>query len=117
MKITVAICTWNRSVSLACTLAKLADCASLRFANWEVLVVNNNCRDDTDAVAMSFAGRLPLRLISQPVPGLSNARNAAVAAATGEYMVWTDDDVLVESNWLRAYEAAFLAHPEYAFFG
>jgi glycosyltransferase involved in cell wall biosynthesis len=66
---------------------------------------------------MSFAGRLPLRLISQPVPGLSNARNAAVAAATGEYMVWTDDDVLVESNWLRAYEAAFLAHPEYAFFG
>ena len=33
---------------------------------WEVLVVNNNCTDHTDAVIASFAGRLPIRRRLEP---------------------------------------------------
>jgi GT2 family glycosyltransferase len=84
---------------------------------WQLLVVNNNCTDETDAVLEAFAARLPLRRVFEPNLGHSNARNAAVAAAEGEYLVWTDDDVLVDTRWLCAYERAFELHPSADFFG
>lgn len=116
MRLTVAICTWNRAASLERTLATL-DAAIRPQAELEVLVVNNRCTDDTDAVIANYASRLPLRRVWQPEPGLSNARNAAVDATTGDYILWTDDDVLIEPGWLVAYERAIRANPGAAFFG
>jgi glycosyltransferase involved in cell wall biosynthesis len=117
MRITVAICTWNRAWSFERTLASLAAARRPGAADLEIIVVNNRCSDETDAVIGRFMPLLPLRRVWQPVPGLSNARNAAIAAATGEYVVWTDDDVVVDPGWLVAYEDAFNTHPEAAFFG
>jgi glycosyltransferase involved in cell wall biosynthesis len=51
------------------------------------------------------------------VPGLSNARNAAIESARGSYIVWTDDDVVVDPDWLGAYDVAFLDRPDAAIFG
>jgi glucosyl-dolichyl phosphate glucuronosyltransferase len=115
-RITVAICTWNRSHLLARTLQRLTEVQDPR-GGWELIVVNNNCSDDTDAVIGRYESRLPLRRIFERQPGLSAARNAAVREARSEYIVWTDDDVLVEPSWLLEYEAAFLEHPSVAVFG
>jgi glycosyltransferase involved in cell wall biosynthesis len=49
--------------------------------------------------------------------GLSHARNAAVKLLSGDYVVWTDDDVLVDRGWLVGYERAFRQWPEAAIFG
>lgn len=117
MRITVAICTWNRAKLLTQTLVQMARIIPPAGLEWELLVVNNNCTDETDTVIADFSHRLPLRRVSQPVPGLSNARNAAVAAAGGDYILWTDDDVLVDQQWLTAYARAFERWPEAAVFG
>jgi glycosyltransferase involved in cell wall biosynthesis len=85
--------------------------------DWELLVVNNNCTDDTDAVIARHQDALPLRRLFEPEQGLSNARNSAVAVAKGDYILWTDDDVLVSSNWLVEYANAFRSWPDAAFFG
>lgn len=53
----------------------------------------------------------------EPRTGLAHARNAAIAATACDYFIWTDDDVTVDGNWIRDYEAAFERHPEAAFFG
>jgi hypothetical protein len=37
--------------------------------------------------------------------------------ASGDYICWTDDDVVVDRNWLSSYLAAFLRHPEAVLFG
>ena len=116
MIITVAICTWNRSALLRQTLERMTGLVPPR-ATWRLLVVNNACTDDTDSVIADFRSALPLERIWQPVAGHSNARNAAVDAADGDYLVWTDDDVLVDPEWLRAYEAAFSEHGDGSFFG
>ncbi len=116
MLFTVAICTWNRERLLAQTLARLSEVAR-PTGGWEVLVVNNNCTDATSDVVRSFTGSLPIREIVEMRQGLSNARNAAVAAARGEYIVWTDDDVLVEPGWLTAYEDAVRRRPLAVVFG
>ncbi len=117
MKLTVAICTWNRAPLLRRTLDSLAVQQGLGDLTWELLVVNNNCTDETDAVVSAFKSRLPIRALHEPNPGLSNARNKAIAAATGDYMVWTDDDVVVCPEWLSSYAQAFQAWPDHAVFG
>jgi glycosyltransferase involved in cell wall biosynthesis len=83
---------------------------------WELIVVNNNCSDDTDSVLADFQSRLPLVRLFEPTPGKSHAANLAVREATGEYIVWTDDDVLVDPDWLQAYLAAFARWPEASVF-
>jgi glucosyl-dolichyl phosphate glucuronosyltransferase len=117
MHITVAICTWNRADLLDQTLSAMHELRQLADLEWELLVVNNNCTDHTDEVLSRHARGLPLRRVFEPVPGLSNARNCAVAAAAGDLVVWTDDDVLVDPAWLSAYRVAAQAHPAASFFG
>jgi glucosyl-dolichyl phosphate glucuronosyltransferase len=116
-KITVAICTWNRCELLRRTLCRFAEEVYPPHVPWELLIVNNNCSDDTEKVVHSFSDRIPIRQILEPRQGLSIARNAAIGSAQGEYILWTDDDVIVDPEWLTAYESAFLRHPEAAFFG
>lgn len=117
MKITVAICTWNRAALLRETLEQATRLAIPRGVEWELLVINNNSTDDTDEVIDSFRDRVPLRDFVEPEPGLSNARNRAVHEATGDYILWTDDDVLVDEKWMTAYCDAFIRSPEAAIFG
>jgi glycosyltransferase involved in cell wall biosynthesis len=116
MRFTVAICTWNRAALLTEVLGRLARVLP-PAGGWEVLVVNNNSTDDTEPVLDAFEGRLPLRRAFEQKQGLSHARNAAVGQAQGDYVVWTDDDALVEAGWLAAYALAVERHPEAAIFG
>ena len=117
MNITVAICTWNRAELLEKTLNNFLSLIVTDEFDWELIIVNNNCTDQTDETVESFEGKLPLTLIHEPTPGLSNARNTAVREAKGEYIVWTDDDVLLNKNWLIAYVEAFIKYPAAAVFG
>lgn len=118
---TVIICTRNRARSLARTLESLIVAAVRLEAQggepWELIVVDNGSSDDTVATIAAFAGRLSVRAVSQPVPGLSNARNAGVAAARGDFILWTDDDVILDPQWLNAWFRAFRARPNGAVFG
>ena len=116
VKFTVVICTWNRASLLLQTLKQLTR-IERPTASWEIIVVNNNCTDETDSVLDRFAGQLPLRRVFEAEPGVSNARNTAIRHAAGEYIVWTDDDVLIDSDWLCAYERAVKRWPETAVFG
>ena len=79
--------------------------------------LNNNSTDHTDEVVKEYSDRLPMRRVFEPRPGLSNARNQAIDAAKGEYIIWIDDDVVVDAGWLRAYVEAFRRWPEAAVFG
>jgi glycosyltransferase involved in cell wall biosynthesis len=115
--ITIAICTLNRAESLRRTLGSLATMPVPEGLDWEVVIVNNNCTDHTDDVLNAFAARLPIRREFEPERGHSRARNRAVDAARGEYIVWTDDDVIVDSGWLTAYADAFRRWPDAAVFG
>jgi glycosyltransferase involved in cell wall biosynthesis len=114
---TVIICTRDRHASLARTLESLVTAAARVTEPWELLVVDNGSTDATPDTIAGFSGRLPIRRVDQPVAGLSNARNAGVRESRGDFVLWTDDDVLVDENWLAAYFTAFRRHPDVAVFG
>jgi len=117
MLVTVAICTWNRARLLHKTLSRMCSLRIPGDVDWELLVINNNCTDDTEAVVASFADRLPIRHIIEHRQGQSHARNCAHDAAKGELLIWTDDDVLVDEDWLAAYVGAAHRWPNAGYFG
>lgn len=117
MRVTVAICTWNRCALLRQTLESVAHLVIPSGLEWELIVVNNRSTDATDSVITEFERRLPIRRIFEAEAGLSNARNAAISEARGDYIVWTDDDVSLDQAWLAEYLTAFQRWPAATFFG
>lgn len=92
--ISIVIPTHNRSDALDLTLEHLAN---QEFSGqWEVIVVNNNCTDDTDTVVdrwqKSFP--VPLNLIHESTPGPAAARNSGASASAGKYLLFMDNDIL-----------------------
>lgn len=117
MRVTIAICTWNRAALLDQTLEALTRLEVPADLDWELLVVNNNSTDATDEVLAQYTGKLPLRPIHEARQGLSHARNRAVDEAKGELLLFTDDDVLVRPDWLSQYIHAAEAWPDCDFLG
>ncbi|MGF1580877.1 MAG: glycosyltransferase [Gemmataceae bacterium] len=117
MKVSVVICTWNRADLLDSTLSSMNNLEVQRDLQWELIVVNNNSTDHTDEVIRKHESTLPIRGLFESRPGKSHALNLAGEHAQGELIAWTDDDVLVEPNWLSAYFIAAEQHPEATFFG
>lgn len=114
---TVALCTWNRCASLRATLARLAELETADDLLWELVVVDNASTDGTSAVLAEAPSRLPLRTEREPRLGITHARNRAMSAARGRWILWLDDDVLVDPGWLLAYRRAVERWSEAAFFG
>lgn len=115
--VTVTICTWNRAALLDQALSAMRELRIPENLQWELLVVNNNSTDDTNEVIARHSHTLPIRALWEPKPGHSNARNCAVAHARGSLLLWTDDDVLVDPDWMMEYVEAARAYPDADFFG
>jgi glycosyltransferase involved in cell wall biosynthesis len=106
-RVTVAICTRNRSRWLEraarSVLAQAGD-------ESEILIVDNGSTDDTAAIAKHLTAVAPrVKYLREDRPGLSAARNAALRHARGEYVIFLDDDAVAEPGWLAAYESFFLS--------
>jgi len=96
------ICTRDRPKLLAACLRSVR---ALQCPPEEVIVVDNAPSDgSTEAVVREFPG---IRYVVEPKPGLSAARNTGIAAASGELIAFTDDDVEVSDNWTTQLKKAF----------
>jgi GT2 family glycosyltransferase len=93
----VVICTRDRPDDLRNALA-----AVLRLVHkgHEVIVVDNAPTSDATArVVTEFPN---VRYVREPRPGLDVARNRGVHEAKGAIVAFTDDDAIVEPEWLDA---------------
>lgn len=85
--------------------------------DWELLLIDNNSSDSTPQVAEAFTDKLPLRYVFEGLQGLSAARNRAVQEFKGDFLVFTDDDVELDSGWLAAWVRARSEFPAAEYFG
>jgi GT2 family glycosyltransferase len=101
------VCTRNRAESLRAFL--LAASQLRRPPGWSMglLVVDNGSTDTTRAVFQQEAPRLPMHatIVTEPKPGLSAARNAALRISTADVIAFTDDDCLPQADWAEALSA------------
>lgn len=99
---TIIVCTYNRATSLPRTLRALAAQDVRKGIDWEVLVVDNNSSDGTRQVVERFAADFArLRYGFEQRQGLSYARNRGLDLARGKRILFTDDDVAPEADWVQ----------------
>jgi GT2 family glycosyltransferase len=100
IKTSIVIATYNRSKLLGETLRSLAESLAGN-KTVEVIVIDNNSKDDTRNVAEIFSDAFTAyRVVKETSQGLSHARNRGIAEARGDILVFLDDDVEVDATWL-----------------
>ncbi|HJR07920.1 MAG TPA: glycosyltransferase [Pyrinomonadaceae bacterium] len=99
--IDVVICTYNNAALLDATLDTVARQRVPEGVDWRVLVVNNNCTDETPQVLDKHSRRLPLRVVVETRQGLTPARVRGVRETSREWIAFVDDDCLLDENWIE----------------
>ncbi len=103
--ISIVICTRDRPDRLKNCLRSLSHQEYPRF---EVVVVDNAPASDAVRILVGAAeGGATVRYVKEPLPGLSWARNAGTAAASGEIIAFLDDDEEPDDHWLAGLACGF----------
>src|SRR5262245_56586736 len=119
MNISVLICTFNRARPLDATLRQFFRQRFEEGYEYEVIVVDNASTDETPRVVARYVEEFPgiVRYLREPRRGQCYARNTAITAADGEIVVFTDDDVLVDKEWLNEIRSEFIRDPALSLLG
>lgn len=104
----VVVCTTGRAESCARAVVSLL---AARRPGTEIVVVDQSQGPDTRQVLQSLPGGGSVRHLPSPPRGLSAARNHGARLARGELLVFTDDDCVVEPQWVEAWDRAYAAEP------
>jgi glycosyltransferase involved in cell wall biosynthesis len=107
MKISVILCTYNRCQSLVTALESVAASRLSDSVDWEVLVVDNNSKDQTRKVVEEFIACHPgrFRYFFEAKQGKSHALNTGIRESSGDVVAFMDDDVVVDAVWLHTLTA------------
>ena len=89
------------------TESYIADClASIHgqtFQDFEAIIVDDGSTDGSASIAKEFAKEDPrFRIVSQENKGLSEARNAGIEVAEGDWITFVDSDDMLAPNFLQA---------------
>lgn len=97
--ISVIIATRDRTDSLAACLRAFDD---VEYPNYEIIVVDNGPSTEATAelIAAQFAENPRIVYTREMQAGVSRAKNCGLRLARGEYIAFTDDDVVVDRHWL-----------------
>ncbi len=108
LSVTIAVCTFRRLPLLRATLRCLVRQEYPRH-RFEIVVVDNDPeREDARAVVDAFADApVAPKYIHHHVPGLSHARNRAATFSAKDIIVFVDDDIVAEADWLQQLVAPF----------
>ncbi len=107
-ELSIVVCTHERPRDLAVCLDSLVALGT----DLEVIVVDSASRNPCQELVDGYRGALPaLRYLYVAEPGLSRARNAGIAAASGELVAFIDDDASPQVGWDEELRRAFAANP------
>lgn len=119
---TVAIPTYNGAKRLAPLLSYLKKQTGTEAFSWNILVVDNNSSDDTQAVVESYQSQfeqtsVALHYTLEPRQGAAFARMKAMTIAQSKWVGFLDDDVIPANDWVSAAYQFSQAHPDAGAYG
>jgi glycosyltransferase involved in cell wall biosynthesis len=120
LSIDLVICTYNNAALLDRVLTAISNQQVPKNSYWTVLVVNNNCTDETSEVIHKHiqAQKIPhLSMILESQQGLNHARLCGLKNTTGDWIAFVDDDCMLKEDWLAQAAEFALSHPECGAFG
>jgi len=110
--VSIIICTRNRAESLK--KFALESILNLAYLNYEVVIVDDASKDKTQDIIREFENKIKNLTIVKNVQskGLCYARNLGVKYSKGEIIAFTDDDCIVDKNWLNELVELYLKDEE-----
>lgn len=101
--VSVIICCYNSGWVIARCLEALRKQQTPLSLKWEIVLVDNNCADDTVRIAESCmsGSDIDYRVVQESESGLANARAKGISVVKYKYVVFCDDDNLLCSNYLH----------------
>ncbi len=109
--ISVIVCCYNSVERITPTLEHLFGQNVTQGFEWEIIVVDNNSSDNTsqrsEELYIQSGSSIPFKLVSEPNPGLSNARQAGFDSSKFEIVLMVDDDNWLSNNYLDGIWNAF----------
>lgn len=117
--IDIVVCTYNNAALLDRTLAAIVRQRVPPRVRWAVLVVDNNCTDETPEVVEKHArsGAVAIHIVREPKQGLTPARVCGVKHTRAEWVAFVDDDCLLEEDWVGQAARFASEHTECGAFG
>lgn len=101
-RFSIIVPTYDRRDILLDTVASVA--ATTRPWPCELIVVIDGSRDGSAEALRELVLPLPIKVIDQPNRGAAAARNAGAAVARGRYLLFLDDDMIVEPDLLLQHD-------------
>ena len=114
LKISVAICTYNREKYLPQLFASIEK-QTLALDRFEVVLVNNNSPGNTAELFQEFQRKNPslqTRYCEEVEQGLSFSRNHAIQQANFELITFLDDDAFIDEHYLAVLVDEFSTSPD-----
>ena len=116
LNFTVAIPTYNGAKRLPKVLDLLLKQTGVENLNWEIIIIDNNSKDDTNEVTDYYQKvcdqNFPLRYFQEKKQGIAFARMRAINEARGEFIAFIDDDNLPASDWVFQSYTFGKEHPQ-----
>lgn len=114
--VSILFATYKRGEILRITLDSFVRLEHCPF-NYEIIIVDNACENHIEALVNSYKKQLPITYLQESKPGKNSALLTGLKKAQGDVLIFTDDDVIVEPNWLVEFFAGICRLPEYDLFG
>jgi len=90
---------------------------SQQFTNWELILVDDGCTDETPRILQQFADSdSRIRVVHQENSNRAIARNKGMDEAIGEWICWLDSDDEYSTHYLRELDVAIRDFPDYKIF-
>jgi glycosyltransferase involved in cell wall biosynthesis len=111
--ISVIVPTYNRAVLLRETIESFLQMQWSPGTSYELLIVDNNSKDKTKDVAADFMKQnSAIKYVFVEKMGASYARNEGIIRASGNIVVFVDDDIEFDKEWGRVLLETFAKYPE-----
>lgn len=113
--LSVVICTRNPEPDTFARVLKCLARQTLPADRWDLVVIDNGSQPPLPLPATE--GLPPCRLVVEPTPGVAAARVRGIREATGELIIFVDDDNLLDSNYLATAVRIAESFPQLGAFG
>lgn len=117
-RVSIIVLNWNGAQD---TLACLDSLSSLKYSNFDVILVDNGSTDDSLPIFHSYSGPFPLTLLETGENlGFAEGNNFGIRKAlerASDYILLLNNDTVVDANLIDEFVAGAQSHPDGGIFG
>lgn len=101
-KVTIIIPVYNSEKYIGKCLDSILN---QTYTNFEILVVNDGSKDNSQKVIEEYQNKYPDKIIAinQENKGVSKTRNESIKKASGDYIMFIDNDDFLESDYIETF--------------